>query len=89
MTSTVQKSDEGTVNWIPDGCVVIIGADDQCYVVPEFCVLALDHIFDGYWRKEEMEVFEAAGSEFQLSYHVFNSTDGFPKAHDAYIECPI
>ena len=47
MTSTVQKSDEGTVNWIPDGYVVVIEANDQCYVVPEFCVLALHHIFDG------------------------------------------
>ena len=73
MTSTVQKSDEGTVNWIPDGCVVIIGADDQCYVVPEFCVLALDHIFDGYRRKEEMEVFEAAGS-VSSNYLIMYST---------------
>ena len=35
------------VTWIPEGYVLVTGPDEQPYVVPEFCVPALHHIFDG------------------------------------------
>ena len=73
MTSTVQNSDLGTVSWIPDGYVVVIRANDQHYVVPEFCVPALHHSFDDYCKKEEMEVFKAVGS-VSTSYFIIYFT---------------
>ena len=44
------------------GYVVIMVPDNQHYVVPEFFVLALHQKFDGYWKKEKLEVFSAARS---------------------------
>ena len=51
-----------TSSWIPEGYVVIMAPDNQHYVVPEFFVLALHQKFDGYWKKEKLEVFSAARS---------------------------
>ena len=49
-------------SWVPEGYVVIIGKDDQRYVVPSFFVPFFHQIFDGYWKKEELQVFKGAGN---------------------------
>ncbi|KAF8811076.1 hypothetical protein BYT27DRAFT_7018481, partial [Phlegmacium glaucopus] len=40
---------------IPEGYVVIIGPDEERYVVPQFMVPALHQMFDGYRKKADLE----------------------------------
>ncbi|KAF8809687.1 hypothetical protein BYT27DRAFT_7254402 [Phlegmacium glaucopus] len=67
---------------IPDRYVVIIGPGKQCYVVPQFMVPALHQMFDGYRKKQDMEVFRAAGS-----VHDFNGS-GFGIIGEGKIMAP-
>jgi hypothetical protein len=53
---------EGSLPWIPEGYILVMGPDQQPYVVPEFFVSALHQNFDGYKKKESMEVSKAAGT---------------------------
>ncbi|KAF8811434.1 hypothetical protein BYT27DRAFT_7089498 [Phlegmacium glaucopus] len=53
---------------IPDGYLVIIGHNDQRYIVPEFMVPALHQMFEGYRKKDSLEVFTATGSVSGLSF---------------------
>ena len=68
MASTSENnSDEGNP-WVPEGYVVIIGPNDNRYVVPEFCAADFKQKIDEDQKKKEMEVFKAAGS-VSPSYH--------------------
>ena len=58
--------------WIPEGYVLVTGPDEQPYVVPEFCVPALHHIFDGYRKKDQLQVFKASGSVSNNTGSIFS-----------------
>jgi hypothetical protein len=69
-------SNEGDTTGIPEGYVVIIGPDEERYVVPQFMVPALHQMFDGYRKKADLEVFKCPGSVSHLS-----KRDGSVSAH--------
>jgi hypothetical protein len=48
--------------WIPDGFVVIVGPDDEKYIVPEFMVENLDQQFNAERRAKILRAFSAPGS---------------------------
>jgi hypothetical protein len=58
--------------WIPEGYVLVTGPDEQPYVVPEFCVPALHHIFDGYRKKDQLQVVKASGSVSSNTGSIFS-----------------
>lgn len=57
--------------WIPDGFKIVIGPDDQHYLVPEFFVSALHQTFDAHRQKEILEVSKGSGSVCFLSQILF------------------
>ena len=61
LQSTPSKN-EGKKSWIPEGYVTVAGPDGQNYIVPEFMVPTLHHSFEGYRKKVDFGVHNAAGS---------------------------
>lgn len=51
-----------TTSSIPEGYVVTTGPDNHEYVVPEFMVPALHHLFDGHRKKIDLDTFSRAGA---------------------------
>jgi hypothetical protein len=68
---TAPKTIDQTKSFPPDGYVTVMGPDEQCYLVPEFMVLALHQTFEGYYKKRDLEVFSAAGAVSFLSISIF------------------
>jgi hypothetical protein len=62
MSHTKGSQSESNPPWIPEGFVILMGPDDQSYVVPQFFVPSMQHNFDGYREKQKMEVEKAAGT---------------------------
>lgn len=48
--------------WIPDGFVIVVGPDDEKYIVPEFMVDNLDQQFNADRRTKILRAFSAPGS---------------------------
>jgi hypothetical protein len=69
--SSSKKNQAGSYpSWIPEGYVVVVmSPDDQPCMVLEFIVPALQQMFDGYRKKDELEIEKAAGMvcSFSLS----------------------
>jgi hypothetical protein len=65
--STPSK-DEDEKSWIPDGYVTVAGRDGKNYIVPEFMVPTLHQSFDGYRKKVDLGIYNAAGSVSLFSF---------------------
>ena len=61
LQSTPSKN-EGDKSWIPEGYVTVAGPDGKDYLVPEFMVPTIHQSFDGYRKKLDLGVQNAAGS---------------------------
>jgi hypothetical protein len=48
--------------WVPDGYIIVVGPDNEHYVVPEFMVEDLDQKFNVSKRELEINAFNAQGS---------------------------
>ena len=59
LQSTPSKDDK---SWIPEGFVTVAGPDGKEYLVPEFMVPTLHQSFDGYHKKVDLGIHNAAGS---------------------------
>lgn len=53
---------EFTNNWIPDGFVLLIGPDDEKYIVPEFLVDSLDQDYYTMKEKKKLSAHTAQGT---------------------------
>jgi len=62
MSSSNENQAENYPSWVPEGYVVVMSPDDQPCMVPEFIVPALQQMFDGYRKKDELEIEKAAGT---------------------------
>ena len=51
-----------TDNWIPEGFVVLIGPDNEKYVVPEFMVDKIDQDYRSQEKKKELKASSAPGT---------------------------
>ena len=51
-----------TDNWIPEGFVVLIGPDNEKYVVPEFIVDKIDQDYGSQEKKKELKASSAPGT---------------------------
>lgn len=51
---------------VPDGYIIINGPDNQKFLVPEFMVPALQQNLDANQKKQDLDVFQAAGSVSKL-----------------------
>jgi hypothetical protein len=49
----VPKKDS-TANWIPEGFVLLIGPDEEKYIVPEFLVDSIDQDYYSYKKKKKL-----------------------------------
>jgi len=43
-----------TANWIPEGFVLLIGPDEEKYIVPEFLVDSIDQDYYSYKNKNKL-----------------------------------
>ncbi|KAF8797513.1 hypothetical protein BYT27DRAFT_7265656 [Phlegmacium glaucopus] len=58
--------------WIPEGCVTVVGPNDQRYLVPAFMLPAMHQLFDGHRKKEELKAFGASGTVHQFASQLFD-----------------
>ncbi|KAF8805985.1 hypothetical protein BYT27DRAFT_7257400 [Phlegmacium glaucopus] len=61
--SIVDPPRESEHDWIPDGCVSLVGPDGQRYVVPDFMVPAMRQVVEGKKKKEDLMAFGASGTK--------------------------
>jgi hypothetical protein len=60
--SAFDNSNETDNNWIPEGFVLVIGPDNNKYIMQEHVVPALEQDFLAYGRKMVLETFNASGT---------------------------
>ncbi|KAF8805545.1 hypothetical protein BYT27DRAFT_7212916 [Phlegmacium glaucopus] len=58
--------------WILEGCVTVVGPNDQRYLVPGFMLPAMHQLFDGHRKKEELKAFGASGTVHQFASQLFD-----------------
>ena len=56
------SKNESDQSWIPEGYVTVTAPDGKNYIVPEFMVPTLHQSFEGYRKKVDLGVNNAAGS---------------------------
>ena len=61
-SSSIWIPKEGEENWIPDGFVVVIGPDNQKYLMPDFMVTTFDNAYYMEKQKENLMSYNAPGS---------------------------
>lgn len=60
--SSLQISNKKDDSWIPEGYVLLLGPDDEKYVVPEFMVPALNQDYHSKNVKEDLKVSSSKGT---------------------------
>ncbi|KAF8799823.1 hypothetical protein BYT27DRAFT_7217374 [Phlegmacium glaucopus] len=58
--------------WIPEGCITVVGPNDQRYLVPAFMLPAMHQLFEGHRKKEELKAFGASGTVHQFASQLFD-----------------
>jgi hypothetical protein len=59
--------------WIPEGFVLVIGPNNQKYIVPEYCVPDLDIDYLSNEKKKELGATNAQGTvSFSFCIHIEN-----------------
>jgi hypothetical protein len=48
--------------WIPEGFVLLVGPNNENYILPEFMVPALDQDFHSNKKKKKLRAYESSGT---------------------------
>ena len=51
-----------TPSWIPEGYVLLVGPDDEKYLVPDFMVDSIDQDYHSIVKKKELKAYSAPGT---------------------------
>jgi hypothetical protein len=58
----MSSNHDDDTTWIPEGYVKVVGLNNNCFVVPQFFLPALDQILVGQREKKNLNIEKAAGS---------------------------
>ena len=61
-TASMFLPKKSTPSWIPEGYMLLVGPDDEKYLVPDFMVDSIDQDYHSIVKKKELKAYSAPGT---------------------------